>query len=98
MAEGIVVGLKTIDVEHDQRERRQFTDSTTPFLVQEVVKLAPVGNAGEAIKTGQAQQHLICFLELTHDLKELLLPSPSAGRFRGPIATLIERESGARFC
>jgi hypothetical protein len=38
--------------------------------------LAPVGNAGEAIKTGQAQQHLICFLELTHDLKELLLPSP----------------------
>jgi hypothetical protein len=77
MAEGIVVGRKTIDVEHDQRKRRQFTDSTTPFLVQEVVKLATVGNAGEAIKTGQAQQHLICFLELTHDLKELLFPSPS---------------------
>ena len=33
MAEGIVVGLETIDVEHDQRERRQFADGAAPFLV-----------------------------------------------------------------
>lgn len=76
MAEGIVVGFETIDVEHDQRERRQFANGTAPFLVQEVVKLPSVGNAGEAVKTGQAQQHLVRFLELTHDLKEFLLPGP----------------------
>ena len=35
-----------------------------------------VGNAGEAVKTGQAQQHLVRFLELTNDLKEFLLPGP----------------------
>ena len=52
MAEGIVVGFETIDVEHDQRERRQFADGTAPFLVQEVVKLPAIGNAGEAVKTG----------------------------------------------
>jgi hypothetical protein len=33
MAEGIVVGFETIDVEHDQRERRQFADGPAPFLV-----------------------------------------------------------------
>ena len=52
MAEGIVVGFETIDVEHDQRERRQVADGTAPFLVQEVVKLPAVGNAGKAVKTG----------------------------------------------
>ena len=36
-----------------------------------------VGNAGEAVKTGQAQQHLVRFLELAHDLKEFLLTGPS---------------------
>ena len=77
MAEGIVVGFEPIDVEHDQRERRQFADGTTPFLVQKVVKLPAVGNAGEAVKTGQAQQHLVRFLELTHDFKEFLLPGPA---------------------
>ena len=77
MAEGIVVGFETIDVEHDQRERRQFADGTAPFLVQKVVKLPAVGNAGEAVKAGQTQQHLVCFLELTHDLKEFLLTGPS---------------------
>jgi len=51
MAEGIVVGFEPIDVEHDQRERRQFADSTAPLLIQEVVKLPSVGNAGEAVKT-----------------------------------------------
>src|ERR1041385_439331 len=51
MAEGIVVGLKTIDVEHNQGERRQFADSPAPFLVQEIVKLPSVGNAGETVKT-----------------------------------------------
>lgn len=76
MAEGIVVGFETIDVEHDQRERRQFADGTAPFLVQEVVKLPAVGNAGEAVKAGQAQQHLVRFLELAHDLKEFLLAGP----------------------
>ena len=76
MAEGIVVGLKTIDVEHDQGERGQLTDSTTPFLVQEIVKLAPVGDASETVKRGQAQQHLVRFLELTHDLKEFLFSGP----------------------
>ena len=76
MAEGIVIGFETIDVEHDQRERRQFADGTAPFLVQEVVKLPAVGNAGEAVKTGQTQQHLVRFLELTHDLKEFLLTGP----------------------
>lgn len=33
MAEGIVVGFEPIDVEHDQRERRQFADGTAPLLV-----------------------------------------------------------------
>ena len=33
MAEGIVIGFETIDVEHDQRERRQFADGTAPLLV-----------------------------------------------------------------
>ena len=40
MAEGIVVGFETIDVEHDQRERRQFADGTAPFLVQESRQIA----------------------------------------------------------
>ena len=76
MPESIVVGFESVDVEHDQRERRQFADSTAPFLVQEVVKLPSVGNSREAVKTGQAQQHLIRFLELTHHLKKFLLPGP----------------------
>ena len=33
MAEGIVVGFETIDVEHDQRKRRQFANGPAPFLV-----------------------------------------------------------------
>jgi len=33
MAEGIVIGFESIDVEHDQRERRQFADGTPPFLI-----------------------------------------------------------------
>ena len=52
MAVGIVVGFETIDVEHDQREWRQFANRAAPFLVQEVVELPAVGNAGEAVKTG----------------------------------------------
>ena len=54
MAVGIVVGFESIDVEHYQRERRQFADGTPPFLVQKVVELPAVGNAGEAVKTGEA--------------------------------------------
>ena len=75
MAESIVIGFESIDVEHNQRERRQFTDGTPPFLVKKVIELPSVGNACETIKTGQAKQHLIRFLELTHHFKKLLLSS-----------------------
>src|SRR6185503_10598056 len=78
MAESVVVGLESVDIEHDERERRQFTDGTAPFLIQKVVELPAIGNAGETVKRGQAQQHLVRFLELTHHLKQFLLPSPPA--------------------
>ena len=54
MTVGIIVRFKAIDVEHDQREGRQLADSTAPFLVQEVIELPTVGNAGEAVQAGQA--------------------------------------------
>src|SRR4026208_1148166 len=78
MGESVVVGLESVDIEHDERERRQFTDGTAPFLIQKVVELPAIGNAGETVKRGQAQQHLVRFLELTHHLKQFLLPSPPA--------------------
>src|SRR5205085_4786899 len=61
---------------HNQRQWRQLADSSSPFLIQEIVKLSAVRNAGEAVKTRQAQQHLIRFLKLAHDLKKLLLMCP----------------------
>lgn len=75
MPMGIVIRFEAIDVEHDQGERRRFANRSTPFLVQKVVELSAIGNAGEAVEAGEAQEHLVRFLELAHDLKEFLLAS-----------------------
>ncbi len=52
MAMGIVIRFEAIDVEHDQGERRRFANGPTPFLIQEVVELTAIGNAGEAVEAG----------------------------------------------
>lgn len=46
---GIVIGFESIDIEHDQRERSRFTQGSSPFLIEEIIELASVGDASQPV-------------------------------------------------
>src|SRR6185437_11768932 len=81
MTFGVVIGLKSVDIEHNQRQRSRLARRSPPFLVQKVIELTSIGDTRQSIQAGKTEQHLIGFLELTHDLKEFLLPGAAAVYF-----------------
>lgn len=72
MTLGVVVGFEPVDVEHDKRQGGCVAHSSAPFLIEEVIELTPIGNAGQPIQAGESKQHLIRFLQLAHDFEQFL--------------------------
>jgi hypothetical protein len=59
VAEGVVVQLEMVDVEHDQRQRLGVADRALPFLFQESVEVAAVGDLGQRVQHGGALQRIL---------------------------------------
>ena len=72
VAEGIVVRLEIINIQHDDGQRDRFSERAPPFLVQEGVKLPAIGNTGQAVQAGETEEHLIRILQLSHHLQQFL--------------------------
>ncbi len=62
VAQAVVVALEMVDVEHDQRQRLAAADGALPFLVQEGVEMAAVGDARERVDQGGALQRRLGLL------------------------------------
>ena len=73
MPVAVIVRLEKIDIEHDERQGSRFARRPPPFLIKKIVELPPIGDAGQAVKARQTQQHLIGFLQLAHDFQQFLL-------------------------
>ena len=62
VAQRVVVQLEVVDVEHDQRQRLRVADRALPFLVEEGVEVAPVGDLRQRIEQGGALQRVLGLL------------------------------------
>ena len=69
VAEGIVVGLEIVDVDHQQRQLGLLTHGPAPFQLQVLVEVPAVGQPGQAIGVHQALQHQV-------GIQQLLLADP----------------------
>ena len=79
MAEGVVVDLKLVNVEHADREGDAQADGVLPALAADGVVAPPVGHAGELIYGG-VPLHLIPILE---EFNVGIHPGPDNGGVEG---------------